>query len=120
MQAGRFNCSMMWLGTVSRGDLQRAYLAYFGCKPSDEEVGAWENSITALAGIFADAGLEDHAVAIEYQSSLTPHRTCCMITGRDDVLGDNAAVLELKKWKFCDLPRCWARCRLGLTGSSGL
>jgi DUF2075 family protein len=88
------------------GDLKTAYLAYFGYKPSEEEVGSWENSITALAGVFQDAGLEDHAVAIEYQLPLTSRRIDCMIAGQDDRRRDNAVIVELKQWESCESSEC--------------
>ena len=72
------------------GQLKQAYFGYYGYKPSDEEVGSWENSITALAGVFEDAGLEDHAVAIEYRLPLTSCRIDCMVMGKDDDRRDNA------------------------------
>jgi len=86
--------------------LKQSYLAYYGYRPSDEEVGAWDNSIAALAGVFEDAGLEDHAVAIEYQLPLTSRRIDCMITGRDDARRDNAVIVELKQWESCEASDC--------------
>ena len=88
------------------GQLKQAYFGYYGYKPSDEEVGAWENSITALAGVFEDAGLEDHAVAIEYQLPLTSRRIDCMVMGKDDDRRDNAVIVELKQWESCEASDC--------------
>jgi len=81
--------------------LARAYFDYYGYKPSDEEVAAWNNSIAAVAGVMEDAALEDNAIAIEYQLPMTSRRIDCMVTGKDDLGVRNALIIELKQWEDC-------------------
>jgi hypothetical protein len=84
------------------GQLKQSYYSYYGYKPSNEQGGAWGNSIRALAGVFEDAGLEDLAVPIEHEVSLTSQFIDCMLIGKDDEQRGNAVIVELKQWESCE------------------
>jgi len=78
--------------------LSEAFFGYYRYKPSPAEVGAWRNSLRAMALILDHSRLHDHGVMLEYQLPQSSKRLDCMICGRAPQLSDQAVVVELKQW----------------------
>jgi uncharacterized protein len=81
--------------------LAQAHFASFRFRPSPAEVNSWRNSLRAMAQLVDTAKLHDHGILLEYQLPMTSKRLDCMITGRDEMLRDQAVVVELKQWDLC-------------------
>jgi hypothetical protein len=65
-------------------------------------VDSWRNSLRAVSQVFENARLNDHGVLLEYELPLTSKRLDCLITGRNELLHDNAVIIELKQWDRCE------------------
>lgn len=76
--------------------LKDAFFDYYPFRPSPSEVDAWRISLRAMSDVFEAAGLDDHAVVLEYQLPLTSCRL-----GRDGVERDKGVIVELKQWEGC-------------------
>jgi hypothetical protein len=48
-----------------------------------------------------NGGFRGHGVLLEYELPLTSKRLDCLLTGRDDAMNDQAAIVELKQWETC-------------------
>jgi hypothetical protein len=48
------------------------------------------------------AKLHDHGVVLEYELPMSSKRLDCIITGRNEMLQDNAVIVELKQWENCE------------------
>lgn len=81
--------------------LQAAFFSYYRYKPSPGEVGAWRNSLRAMAQILQHAQLREHGVMLEYQLPLSSKRLDCLVCGRDHASTDQAVIVELKQWEKC-------------------
>jgi hypothetical protein len=82
--------------------LKAAFFGEFRYKPSPGEVSSWRNSLRALSQVFQDGKFKGHGVLLEYELPLTSKRLDCLITGRDNLLNDQAAIIELKQWEKCE------------------
>ena len=82
--------------------MKTAFFSEFRYEPSPGEVSSWRNSLRALSQVFQDGKFEGHGVLLEYELPLTSKRLDCLITGRDDLLNDQAAIIELKQWEKCE------------------
>jgi len=82
--------------------LKAAYFVTYRRDASPSEINSWRNSLRAVAQVFEIAGFRDHGVLLEYELPLTSKRLDCLITGRDELLRDNAIIVELKQWDRCD------------------
>jgi hypothetical protein len=74
--------------------LKTAYFADYRREASPSEINAWRNSLRAVSQVFDRAGLHDHGVLLEYELPLTSKRLDCLITGRNEMLRDNAVIIE--------------------------
>lgn len=79
--------------------LEKAFLNYFGYKPSESEVRSWRSSLRAVKDVFEYSGFKDHGILLEYQLPLSSRRLDCMICGRDSEGKDNSVIIELKQWE---------------------
>jgi len=86
--------------------LTNAFLNNFRYKPSPNEINSWRNSLRALSLLFHNANILDHGVILEYQLPLSSRRLDCIVCGKDDDLGDNAVIIELKQWEKCKYAEC--------------
>jgi len=82
--------------------LKSAFFASFRFEPNPSEVNSWRNSLRATSQVFEEAKLTDHGVLLEYQLPMTSKRLDCLVTGRDEMLRDQAVIIELKQWDRCD------------------
>jgi phage repressor protein C with HTH and peptisase S24 domain len=82
--------------------LRSAYFASYRREASHSEVNSWKNSLRALSQVFQVGGFKGHGVLLEYELPLTSRRLDCLLTGRDDLLNDHAAIIELKQWEKCE------------------
>jgi hypothetical protein len=82
--------------------LRDAYFVTYRREASPSEVNSWRNSLRAVSQVFANAQLKDHGVLLEYELPLTSKRLDCLITGRNELLHDNAIIIELKQWDRCE------------------
>ena len=82
--------------------MKTAFFSEFRYEPSPGEVSSWRNSLRALSQVFQDGKFEGHGDLLEYEHPLTSKRLDCLITGRDDLLNDQAAIIELKQWEKCE------------------
>jgi DUF2075 family protein len=80
-------------------DLTEAYFNYFGFMPEQNEQRSWRNSLRALKDVFADAGLSNQGVSLEYLLPFCSRRLDCMVTGRDEANAPEALIIELKQWE---------------------
>lgn len=83
--------------------LTSAYKHNFRFMPSASEVNSWKNSLRAVSQVFDAARFHDHGIALEYELPLSSMRLDCIITGRDDLVRDQAIIIELKQWDTCEL-----------------
>ena len=84
------------------GKLRESFFRHFGYYPSDGEVRSWHNSLRAMALALEGADLFDHGIVLEYQLPLTSKRLDCMVCGKDFQGRDNAIIVELKQWEWCE------------------
>ena len=82
--------------------LKVAYFVNYRREASPSEINSWRNSLRAVSQVFDGAGLRDHGVLLEYELPLTSKRLDCLITGRNEMLRDNAVIIELKQWERCE------------------
>lgn len=82
--------------------LRDAYFVTCRREASPSEVNSWRNSLRAISQVFDKAALNDHGVLLEYELPLTSKRLDCLITGRNEMLHDNAVIIELKQWDRCE------------------
>ena len=82
--------------------LKSAFFANFRFQAGPSEVNSWRNSLRAASQVFERAKLTDHGVMLEYQIPMTSRRLDCIVTGRDDLLRDQAVIVELKQWDKCE------------------
>jgi uncharacterized protein len=82
--------------------LRSAYFVTYRREASPSEINSWRNSLRAVSQVFETAALRDHGVLLEYELPLTSKRLDCLITGRNDLLHDNAVIIELKQWDRCE------------------
>lgn len=82
--------------------LRTAYFGAYRREAAPSEVSSWRNSLRALSLVFQNGGFREHGVLLEYELPLTSKRLDCMITGRDNLLKDQAVVIELKQWEKCE------------------
>ncbi len=82
--------------------LKTAFFGEFRYNPSPGEVNSWRNSLRALSQVFQYGEFRGHGVLLEYELPLTSKRLDCLITGRDNLLNDQAAIIELKQWEKCE------------------
>ena len=82
--------------------LATAYFSTYRREASPSEVSSWRNSLRAISQVFQDGGFKGHGVMLEYELPLTSKRLDCLITGRDNLLNDQAAIIELKQWEKCE------------------
>ena len=81
--------------------LRDAFFASFRYQPSPSEQKSWRDSLRAVSQVFDEANLTDHGVLLEYQLPMTSKRLDCMVLGRDEMLRDQAIIVELKQWEQC-------------------
>lgn len=84
------------------GKLKSAYFATYRREASPSEINSWRNSLRAISQVFETAALRDNGVLLEYELPLTSKRLDCLITGRNEMLRDNAVIIELKQWDRCE------------------
>jgi DUF2075 family protein len=82
--------------------LRESFFRQLHAWPSRQEVDSWANSLRAAAAVFDEAGLDDHAVLLEYQLPLSSQRLDCVVCGRDREGLDQAVIIELKQWQRAD------------------
>jgi DUF2075 family protein len=82
--------------------LRDAYFVTYRREASPGEINSWRNSLRAVSQVFEKARLNDHGVLLEYELPLTSKRLDCLIAGRNEMLHDNAVIIELKQWDRCD------------------
>ena len=82
--------------------LRDAFFASYRHHPSPSEQRSWRDSLRAAAQVFQAASLTDHGVLLEYQLPMTSRRLDCLVVGRDEMLRDQAIILELKQWEACE------------------
>ena len=82
--------------------LSSAYFAAYRTQPTPSELNSWRNSLRALSQVFQAGRFFGNGVLLEYELPLTSKRLDCMITGRDNLHNDQAAVIELKQWEQCE------------------
>ena len=82
--------------------LRDAYFITYRRQAPPSEVNAWRNSLRAISQVFEMARLHDNGVLLEYELPLTSKRLDCLITGRNELLHDNAVIIELKQWDRCE------------------
>src|SRR5207248_2652288 len=82
--------------------LRDAYFITYRREASPGEVNAWRNSLRAISQVFEIGRFHDHGVLLEYELPLTSKRLDCLITGRNDLLHNNAVIIELKQWDRCE------------------
>jgi uncharacterized protein len=82
--------------------LKTAFFGEFRYEPSPGEVNSWRNSLRALSLVFQDGSFKGNGVLLEYELPLTSKRLDCLLTGRDALLNDHAAIIELKQWERCE------------------
>lgn len=72
--------------------MKTAFFGEYRYEPSPGEVSSWRNSLRALSMVFQDGGFKGHGVMLEYELPQTSKRLDCLVTGRDDLLNDQAAI----------------------------
>lgn len=82
--------------------LSDAFFQYYGYAPGKGEVGAWNNSLRAMAQVVQYAELQDHGVILEYELPSSSRRLDFLICGRDSSKQDKAVIVELKQWSECE------------------
>ena len=55
-----------------------------------------------MSQVFDAGRFHDHGVILEYELPMNARRLDCIITGRNDLLKDNAVIIELKQWETCE------------------
>ncbi len=83
------------------GKLKAAFFSHYRYNPPHAEVGAWQNSLRAMALVLQSGDLLDHGVMLEYQLPLTSRRLDFMVTGKGQANVDDAVIVELKQWEKC-------------------
>jgi hypothetical protein len=82
--------------------LKEAYFVNYRQQASPSEVNSWRNSLRAMSQVLESAGLRDNGVILEYELPMSSKRLDFMVTGRDDLLNDQAVIVELKQWETAD------------------
>jgi hypothetical protein len=82
--------------------LKSAYFASYRREASRGEIGSWRNSLRSISQVFDAGKLHDHGVLLEYELPMSSKRLDCIITGRNEMLRDNAVIIELKQWEACE------------------
>lgn len=82
--------------------LKAAFFGSFRFDPGPAEVNSWRNSLRAASQLFQQGKLNDHGLCLEYQLPMTSKRLDCIVTGRNEVLRDQAVIMELKQWETCE------------------
>jgi hypothetical protein len=70
--------------------LKAAYFASYRREASRGEMGSWRNSLRSISQVFDAGRFHDHGVLLEYELPMSSRRLDCIITGRNDMLRDNA------------------------------
>jgi DUF2075 family protein len=81
--------------------LKDAFSYAYRRSPGNGEINSWRNSLRATSQIFDAANLTDHGVILEYELPLSSKRLDVMVVGRDEMLNDQAVIIELKQWDRC-------------------
>jgi uncharacterized protein len=81
--------------------LKNAYFASYRHEVSPGEMRSWQNSLRSISQVFGAAKFHDQGVILEYELPLSSRRLDCLITGRNEMLIDNAIIIELKQWEKC-------------------
>ncbi|MFD7668716.1 DNA/RNA helicase domain-containing protein [Streptomyces sp. NPDC059788] len=82
-------------------ELASSYFFTYRRRPSAAEKRSWEESISALASLLADAGLKDVEMLIEYQLPMCSLRADVILAGVHPETGEPAyVVVELKQWSL--------------------
>lgn len=82
--------------------LRIAYFNTYRREAAPSEVNSWRNSLRALSQVFETGRFAANGVLLEYELPLTSKRLDCLLTGRDSLLNDHAAIIELKQWERCE------------------
>ncbi len=82
--------------------LRAAYFSTYRREAAPSEVNSWRNSLRALSQVFETGRFAANGVLLEYELPLTSKRLDCLLTGRDSLLNDHAAIIELKQWERCE------------------
>lgn len=82
--------------------LKDAYFASYRRAAAPGEVNAWRNSLRAVSQVFDSGRFHDHGVLLEYELPMSSRRLDCIVTGRNELLHDNAVIIELKQWEQCE------------------
>ncbi|MDQ3401970.1 MAG: DUF2075 domain-containing protein, partial [Actinomycetota bacterium] len=71
----------------------------YGHRPSPAEVRSWERSLSVLANVLHDAGLDQVDILLEYRLPLTSRRVDAVLCGVHPRTTDSSyVVVELKQW----------------------
>lgn len=84
------------------GKLADAFKYAYGRSPGSGELNSWRNSLRAASQIVQAANLNDHGIILEYQLPMSSKRLDCMVVGRNELLNDEAVIIELKQWDSCE------------------
>lgn len=82
--------------------LKDAHFASYRRSAAPGEVNAWRNSLRAVSQVFDSGRFHDHGVLLEYELPMSSRRLDCIVTGRNELLRDNAVIMELKQWEQCE------------------
>lgn len=66
---------------------------------TESEIGSWRESLTALASVVDDSGLDRSAVGVELKLPLTDRRVDVSFVARDPAGDPNVVLVELKQWQ---------------------
>ena len=78
--------------------LAAAFRARWG-KVNESEIRSWKNSLTALAGVVAQAGLRETGTGVELKLPHNDRRVDAFFTGRNDAGDPGVVLVELKQWE---------------------
>jgi DUF2075 family protein len=67
-------------------------------KATDSEIRSWRNSLTALAKVVDEAGIDTAGVGVELKLPHNAKRVDVSLIGRDEASKPTVALVELKQW----------------------
>jgi uncharacterized protein len=83
--------------------LESSFRRRYGCLPGDSELGAWRNSLSAVADAVSLEEADDVGLSVEYHLPLSGQRIDVVFFGRSQDRTGYGLVVELKQWAHATL-----------------
>ncbi|WP_157438785.1 DNA/RNA helicase domain-containing protein, partial [Acidiplasma aeolicum] len=83
--------------------MENAFISYYGHRPSQAEINAWNNSFQFVKNELQVNNLFDIWVIIEYELPYSAKRIDAILLGKNNDNIKNIVILELKQWSGAEL-----------------